>query len=374
MTIGFARRFTGYKRPELVFLDIQRLAAIVNAPRWPVQIVFAGKAHPADGTGKRHLQRVYQTALDPALGGRIAFVDDYDLHVAHFIVQGCNVWLNNPRKPFEASGTSGMKASLNGVPHLSVWDGWWAEGYTGRNGWLIHGATLGDDQDTADEADAQALYRLLEEQVIPAFYERDEQGIPQRWLQVVAGRDPDGRAPLQRAPHDQAIRRGDVPPGTQPRSHDGCRTGNVGGSPTDRWMVDDLDPVTVRITNVERPRAVPVRSGTAAQGDAVSLQVGRPRVDVLGGTHDQAQVIECRVLPAVSVRRPVQGEVVGTRRQIGVVGVRLPLDPKPQLVDVEALGLLEGPHGQREVAKAQMLWSITHAPMLVQLAARQRCV
>ena len=185
LTIGFARRFTGYKRPELVFRDIKRLAGIVNAPRWPVQIVFAGKAHPADDIGKRHLQRVYQAALDPALGGRIAFVDDYDLHVAHFIVQGCDVWLNNPRKPFEASGTSGMKASLNGVPHLSVGDGWWAEGYTGKNGWLIHGATLGDDPDTADEADAQALYRLLEEQVIPAFYDRDEQDIPQRWLQVV---------------------------------------------------------------------------------------------------------------------------------------------------------------------------------------------
>ena len=185
LTIGFARRFTGYKRPELVFRDIQRLAAIVNAARWPVQIVFAGKAHPADDIGKRHLQRVYQAALDPALGGRIAFVDDYDLHVAHFIVQGCDVWLNNPRKPLEASGTSGMKASINGVPHLSVGDGWWAEGYTGHNGWLIHGATLGDDPATADEADAQALYRLLEEQVIPAFYERDEQGVPQRWLQVV---------------------------------------------------------------------------------------------------------------------------------------------------------------------------------------------
>ena len=185
LTIGFARRFTAYKRPELVFRDTERLAAILNASRWPVQIVFAGKAHPADDTGKRHLQRVYQAALDPTLGGRIAFVDDYDLHVAHFIVQGCDVWLNNPRKPLEASGTSGMKASLNGVPHMSVGDGWWSEGFTGRNGWLIHGATLGDDPETADEADAQALYRLLEEEVVPAFYERDERDIPQRWLQFV---------------------------------------------------------------------------------------------------------------------------------------------------------------------------------------------
>ena len=185
LTIGFARRFTEYKRPELIFRDVQRLAAILNAPRRPVQIVFAGKAHPADETGKRHLQRVYRAALNPAFGGRIAFVDGYDLHVAHFIVQGCDVWLNNPRKPLEASGTSGMKASLNGVPHLSVGDGWWAEGYNEQNGWLIDGAAVGDDRDAADDADAQALYRLLEEQVIPAFYERDAHEVPLRWLGVV---------------------------------------------------------------------------------------------------------------------------------------------------------------------------------------------
>ena len=145
LTIGFARRFTGYKRPDLIFRNLQRLAALLGAVRCPVQVVFAGKAHPADHDGKLLLQRVYQAALDPVLGGRIAFVDDYDLHVAHFIVQGCDLWLNNPRKPLEASGTSGMKASVNGVPHLSVGDGWWAEGYTGRNGWLIDGA--GEDAD-----------------------------------------------------------------------------------------------------------------------------------------------------------------------------------------------------------------------------------
>ena len=139
LTIGFARRFTGYKRPELMFHDAERLARILNAPGRPVQIVFAGKAHPADDVGKHHLQRVYKRALDPMFGGRIAFVDDYDLHVAHFLVQGCDVWLNNPRKPLEASGTSGMKAAINGVPHLSIGDGWWAEGFTGSNGWLIDG-------------------------------------------------------------------------------------------------------------------------------------------------------------------------------------------------------------------------------------------
>ena len=144
LTIGFARRFTGYKRPELIFHDADRLAAILTAARRPVQIVFAGKAHPADETGKHHLQQVYRRAIDPKFGGRIAFVDDYDLHVAHFLVQGCDVWLNNPRKPLEASGTSGMKASINGVPHLSIGDGWWAEAYTGANGWLIDGRTDAD--------------------------------------------------------------------------------------------------------------------------------------------------------------------------------------------------------------------------------------
>ena len=118
-------------------------------------------------------------------GGRIAFVDDYDLHVAHFLVQGCDVWLNNPRKPLEASGTSGMKASMNGVPHLSIGDGWWAEGYNRKNGWLIESHPSAYDPASVDAADAEALYTLLESEVVPAFYDRDGNGIPHRWLQVV---------------------------------------------------------------------------------------------------------------------------------------------------------------------------------------------
>ena len=154
LTIGFARRFTGYKRPELVFTDGDRLARILNAAKRPVQIVFAGKSHPADDIGKHHLQRVYRRALDPAFGGRIAFVDDYDLHVAHLMVQGCDIWLNTPRKPLEASGTSGMKAAINGVPNLSI-------------------------------ADADSLYRLLEEEIVPAYYDQDASGLSRRWLAVV---------------------------------------------------------------------------------------------------------------------------------------------------------------------------------------------
>ena len=206
LTIGFARRFTGYKRPELIFSDADRLARILTAPGRPVQIVFAGKAHPADDIGKHHLQRIYRRALDPKFGGRIAFVDDYDLHVAHFLVQGCDVWLNNPRKPLEASGTSGMKAAINGTPHLSIGDGWWAEGFTGDNGWLIEGHADPSDQGAQDWADAQALYALLEEQIVPAFYDRDADGIPRRWLQIVQAVDPDGAPPLQRAADGEGIR------------------------------------------------------------------------------------------------------------------------------------------------------------------------
>jgi starch phosphorylase len=184
LTIGFARRFTGYKRAELVFRDAERLSRILNERGRPVQIIFAGKAHPADDVGKHNLQRVYKRALDPLFGGRVAFVDDYDLHVAHYLAQGCDVWLNNPRKPMEASGTSGMKAALNGVPHLSIADGWWAEGFSGSNGWTIDGGAA-DNDEAIDAADADALYRLLEEQVVPAFYDRDEANVPHRWLAIV---------------------------------------------------------------------------------------------------------------------------------------------------------------------------------------------
>ena len=185
LTIGFARRFTAYKRPELLFSDPDRLARILSAARRPVQIVYAGKAHPADDSGKHHLQRIYKRAMDQGFGGRIAFIDDYDLHVAHFMVQGCDVWLNNPRKPMEASGTSGMKAAVNGVPNLSIGDGWWAEGYNGGNGWLIDGASTSDDPAAVDAADADALYRLLEQEVVPTFYDRDNTGLPKAWLRIV---------------------------------------------------------------------------------------------------------------------------------------------------------------------------------------------
>ena len=211
LTIGFARRFTGYKRPELIFHDPERLARILNAPGRPVQIVFAGKAHPADDIGKHHLQQVYRRALDPMFGGRIAFVDDYDLHVAHFLVQGCDVWLNNPRKPLEASGTSGMKAAINGVPHLSIGDGWWAEGFTGTNGWLIDGgAPARRPRRASTPPTPRRSTACSRSEIVPAFYDRDAQRHPAPLARDRQGGDPLGRAALLRAPDGQGVRRADV--------------------------------------------------------------------------------------------------------------------------------------------------------------------
>jgi starch phosphorylase len=185
LTVGFARRFTAYKRPELIFRDEPRLIRLLTDPERPLQIVFAGKAHPADEAGKHHILRIVGRTQDPRFAGRIAFIGDYDVHVARHLVQGCDVWLNTPRKPLEASGTSGMKASVNGVPNLSIADGWWAEGYTGSNGWSIDGASNLDDPEGADVADSAALYDLLEREVVPRYYDRDESDVPHAWVTLV---------------------------------------------------------------------------------------------------------------------------------------------------------------------------------------------
>ncbi len=184
LTIGFARRFATYKRATLLFRDLERLKRIIHDLHRPVQFVFSGKAHPADEAGKHLLQQIYTLAKDPAMGGRIAFVEDYDMHVARYLVQGVDVWLNTPRRPYEASGTSGQKAAMNGVPNLSVLDGWWVEGYNGANGWAIPPSTA-DDPAVQDDQDAGALYRLLEEEVVPLFYRRDADGIPRGWVAVM---------------------------------------------------------------------------------------------------------------------------------------------------------------------------------------------
>ena len=186
LTIGFARRFATYKRATLLFRDPARLRALLTDVRRPIQVVFAGKAHPADEPGKHLLQTIYRAAADPDYAGRIAFVEDYGIEAAQHLVQGVDVWLNTPRPPLEASGTSGQKAALNGVVNLSVLDGWWVEGYDGTNGWAI-GAAAEDaaDAESRDATDAADLYRLLESDVAPAYYDRDASSLPRRWLALM---------------------------------------------------------------------------------------------------------------------------------------------------------------------------------------------
>ena len=173
LTIGFARRFATYKRSALLFTDLDRLARILWDEQRPMQVIFAGKAHPADRPGQGVIQDIFGRSRSPKLRGRVFILEDYDIRIARFLVQGVDVWLNNPRRPLEASGTSGMKAAANGVVNVSVLDGWWDEGWTGDNGWAIGGRETNHDEGAQDWADAQDLYRILEEELIPAYYERD---------------------------------------------------------------------------------------------------------------------------------------------------------------------------------------------------------
>lgn len=185
LTIGFARRFATYKRATLIFQDLERLRRILLDIHQPVQIIFAGKAHPADEPGKHLIQFIYNMAKHNELGGRIAFVEDYNMHMARYLVQGVDVWLNTPRRPREASGTSGMKAALNGVPNFSILDGWWEEGYNGANGWAIGGGKSFDDPNAQDRHDANSIYQLLEEEIVPLFYSRDKDGTPRGWVEIM---------------------------------------------------------------------------------------------------------------------------------------------------------------------------------------------
>jgi starch phosphorylase len=183
LTIGFVRRFTEYKRPALIFRDMPRLKRIINDKWRPVQIIFAGKSHPADFPSKHILHQVFSLATDREFQGRIALVEDYDMHLARYLAQGVDVWLNCPRRLQEACGTSGMKASINGVLHLSVRDGWWYEAYNGKNGWAIGDVTVNPEEE--DRLDAESLYSLLEQQIVPLFYERDRAGVPHGWVQMI---------------------------------------------------------------------------------------------------------------------------------------------------------------------------------------------
>ncbi len=180
LTIGFARRVATYKRLELLMRDPEWTMSLLGGER-PVQVVLAGKAHPRDEDAKRSLQALFGLKHAQIIGQRVVFLDDYDLAVGAQLVRGCDVWLNLPRPPLEASGTSGMKAAINGALQLSVLDGWWAEAYDGENGWAISGE-VDPDHNAQDERDAASLHQVLEHEVLPAFYERDERGLPARWL------------------------------------------------------------------------------------------------------------------------------------------------------------------------------------------------
>ena len=181
LTIGFARRFPTYKRATLILRDVERLMRIINNARMPVQIIYAGKSHPHDEPGKLLIQQLYRQIKNADSSGRLVFIEDYDTNVARHMVMGVDVWLNTPRRPYEASGTSGMKASLNGAMNFSILDGWWPEAFDGTNGWKI-GRDVYASEAEQDQVDAESLYSTLENEIVPLYYDQDETGIPQGWL------------------------------------------------------------------------------------------------------------------------------------------------------------------------------------------------
>ena len=185
LTICFARRFATYKRAPLVFRHLDRIIALVNDPNRPIQFVFAGKAHPRDNEGKRFMQSIVEIARHPQLIGKVVFVENYDMNVARHLVAGADVWLNTPRRPLEASGTSGQKTVIHGGLNCSILDGWWQEGFNGRNGWAIGDGSVEADLEQQDEKDAEQLVRTLSEQIIPEFYSRNAQGVPENWIKRI---------------------------------------------------------------------------------------------------------------------------------------------------------------------------------------------
>jgi alpha-glucan phosphorylase-like protein len=183
LTIGFARRFATYKRAPLIFHDVERILRILTNKDRPVQVVFAGKAHPKDLGGQEYAQMIWRFAHDAGFQGRVALIEEYDMEVGRMLTSGCDVWLNNPLRPYEASGTSGMKPPLHGGVNLSVLDGWWPESWDGTNGWAIGDGSESPDHDLQARKDSESLYELLEREVVPEFYERGPTGLPEKWIQ-----------------------------------------------------------------------------------------------------------------------------------------------------------------------------------------------
>ena len=185
LTIGFARRFATYKRATLIFRDLERITQILNNAERPVQLIFAGKAHPADKEGQDLIKRIHEISMMPQFKGKIFVLENYNIAMSRYLVSGVDVWLNNPRRPMEASGTSGQKASVNGVINFSVLDGWWAEGYNQENGWTIGTNAEFTSYEEQDVADSQSMYRTLEEKIIPTYYDKDETGISEKWMKIM---------------------------------------------------------------------------------------------------------------------------------------------------------------------------------------------
>ena len=185
LTIGFARRFATYKRATLIFKDLERITQILNNADRPVQLIFAGKAHPADKEGQDLIKRIHEISMMPQFKGKIFLLENYNIAMSRYLVSGVDVWLNNPRRPMEASGTSGQKASVNGVINFSVLDGWWAEGYNQENGWTIGTNAEFTSYEEQDIADSQSMYRTLEEKIIPTYYSKDENGISEKWMKIM---------------------------------------------------------------------------------------------------------------------------------------------------------------------------------------------
>lgn len=185
LTIGFARRFATYKRATLIFRDLERITQILNNAERPVQLIFAGKAHPADKEGQDLIKRIHEISIMPQFKGKIFLLENYNIAMSRYLVSGVDVWLNNPRRPMEASGTSGQKASVNGVINFSVLDGWWAEGYNQENGWTIGTNAEFTSYEEQDDADSQSMYRTLEEKIIPTYYDKDENGISEKWMRIM---------------------------------------------------------------------------------------------------------------------------------------------------------------------------------------------
>ena len=185
LMIGFCRRFATYKRAHLLFTDLERLSKIVNDPQHPVQFIFSGKAHPADGAGQGLIKRIFEISQRPEFLGKIIFLEDYDFRLARRLVSGVDIWMNTPTRPLEASGTSGEKAEMNGVVNLSVLDGWWLEGYREGAGWALTEKRTYQNQAYQDQLDAATIYSLLENEIIPLYYDKNEQGFSNGWVQVI---------------------------------------------------------------------------------------------------------------------------------------------------------------------------------------------